>query len=521
MSTGAWAFLVAVATMAGVAGLGIWYTRGRSVTVEDFISARGSTSGLTAMATAVASVMGAWILFAPAEAATWAGLVGIIGYGVGQAAPIVAFAVVGPRMRRIMPEGHSLTEFVWFRYGRATYAVVLTITVLYMFTFLAAEMGAIARAVQLVTGSPLLVTLALVGGATLAYTVYGGLRASIFTDNLQFVVMVPLLVLLLGVAISELGGWSAAFDPVRETAPALLSLSHQPGIEFGITLIIAILAANLFHQGFWQRVYAARTDGDLRLGFLWAGVIVVPMVVVGGLFGLWAVGRGLITDESPASIALFTLALDVLPGWALVALTALALALVMSSMDTLLNGIASVFTSDLPRLRNTLLNSIARAFTNEPNINIGIQPAAVLRSSRVITGLLIVPSMAVGYAFDSVLYLFLIADLVCAGAMVPVFLGVYVRRYTGTGAALSALSGIAAGALFNPTKSHAGRWTLDPLTDIWHILASGNLRGSFLVAVVVSSIVAAGFVAAERRRSGAGYDFAALSRQVRSLEEGR
>ncbi|MCH7655532.1 MAG: Na+/proline symporter [Chloroflexi bacterium] len=500
MSTGAWAFLVAVATMAGMAGMGIWYTRGRSVSVEDFISARRSTSGLTAMATAVASVMGAWILFSPAEAATWAGLVGIIGYGLGQTAPIVAFAILGPRMRRIMPEGHSLTEFVWFRYGRATYAVVLVITLLYMFTFLSAEMGAIARAVRLVTDAPLLLTLVLVGGATLAYTVYGGLRASIFTDNLQFLVMVPLLVLLLAVAVSRLGGWSGAFDPVQEVAPALLSLSHRPGIEFGITLIIAILAANLFHQGFWQRVYAARTDGDLRLGFLGAGVIVLPMVIAAGLFGLWAVGRGLVTPETPGSIALFTLALEVLPGWALVALTALALALVMSSMDTLLNGLASVFTTDLPRIRP------------------GLAGPALLRSSRIITALLIVPSMAVGYAFDSVLYLFLIADLVCAGAVVPVFLGMYARRFSGTGAAVSAISGIAAGAVFFPTRSLAGWWTLDPLTSIWHILASGNLLGSFFVAVAVSSVVAAGFAFAERRRPGAGYDFEALSRQVHSLE---
>ncbi|MCH8961824.1 MAG: hypothetical protein IH820_11025, partial [Bacteroidetes bacterium] len=55
---------------------------------------------------------------------------------------------------------------------------------------------------------------------------------------------------------------------------------------------------------------------------------------------------------------------------------------------------------------------------------------ALLRSSRIITALLIVPAMAVGYAFDSVLYLFLIADLVCAGAMVPVFLGGLLRMFT-------------------------------------------------------------------------------------------
>ena len=97
----------------------------------------------------------------------------------------------------------------------------------------------------------------------------------------------------------------------------------------------------------------------------------------------------------------------------------------------------------------------------------------------------------------------------------------YVRRFGGTGAAVSAISGIVAGALFFPTKSLAGWWTLDPLTDLWHILASGNLLGSFLVAVIVSSAVAAGFGAAERRRSGAGYDFAELSRHVHGLDEAR
>lgn len=501
MSISTWALLIAVLSMASMSAIGLLYVRARRLTVEDFISARASTGGFTSMATVVASVMGAWILFSPAEAATWAGLVALIGYGIGQAAPIFAFMVVGPRLRKLAPHGHSLSEFVWYRYGRAMYLFTLGVIVLYMFTFLAAEMGAIARAVRLVTDAPLMVTLLLVGGFTLVYTVYGGLRASIFTDRIQFALIMPLLLVVLIATLSAMGGWSAAFQPIRDSSDALLQIGHQPGIEFGLTLIIAILAANLFHQGFWQRVYAARSDADLRRGFLTAGAIVIPMIIAAGLFGLWAVGAGLVNADQPGSIALFTLALEVLPGWVLVVLVALALMLVMSSMDTLLNGIASVFTADLLRVR--------------PNLG----TKRLLSSARLITTLLILPAIIVGFAFDSVLYLFLIADLVCAAAMVPVFVGMWEPRLSGTGAVMSASMGVAIGALFFPTKGLAGWWTWTDLTDIWHILASGNLLASFLFAVVISTIVAGGFVLAAQRQGNQEFNFDLLNTGVNGPEE--
>ena len=506
MSVGSWAFLVAIITMVAFAGLGVAYTRRRAVTIEQFLTARRTTGGTTATATLVASIMGAWILLSPAEAATWAGLVGLVGYGLGQAAPILVFLVVGPRMRRLMPQGHSLSEFVWFRYGKAMYGFALAVMVFYMFVFLAAEMTGIAKAVGLISDVPLGLTAVLVGLATLGYTVYGGLRASIFTDNLQFLLIYPLLLVVMLAVLVQLGGWGPAFDSTREVAPALLSMSHRPGIEFGITLIIAILAANMFHQGFWQRVYACKTERDLRTGFLWAGVLVGPLVIGGGLFGLWAVGRELINAEN-ASVALFVLALDVLPGWAVVTLMALALVLVMSSMDTLLNAIASTFTSDLPRLR--------------PQWG----ARRLLGSSRVITVVLAGPAMAIAAQGYSVLYLFLIADLVCAGAVVPVFLGLYVRRFTGLMALASAVLGIAAGALFFPTPDfpdpvRSAWWSLSSLTSWWHILKSGDLLASFLAALVVSTAVAVSLsLLASLRRTGKAYDFTELATQVRLIED--
>ncbi len=498
MSTADWGIAAAVLTALGMAFLGVAATRGRKPSLDEYITARGSTSSWGALASVVASVMGAWILFSPAEAATWAGIAGLTGYAVGQAAPVAAFWAVGVRMRRLMPNGHSLTEFVWHRYGRGMFLAVLAIVVLYMFTFLAAELGAIARAVQLVTGTPLLVTLVMVAGATLAYTVYGGLRASIVTDGVQFAIIVPLLAALFIAGIVALGGWDAAMAPVRESAPHLLDWGFQPGVEFGITLVIAILAANLFHQGFWQRVYAADSEAAVRRGYLIGALVVLPMVLATGLFGLWAVGRGV---GSPGAISLFSLALEVLPSWVLVVLVVLALALVMSSIDTLLNGIVSALTTGLPNL-------LGPART----------PRRLLGPARWATVALAVPAVAVGYAFDSVLYLFLIADLVCAGAVVPTFAGLYERRLSGRGALVATLAGIGTGALFFPKPDLSGWWTWDGLTGVWHVLASGNLLGSFLVALVVSTAVAAVWVGASRRGGGAGFDFATLG-SVRTLEE--
>ncbi|MEX2430800.1 MAG: Na+/proline symporter, partial [Dehalococcoidia bacterium] len=153
-----------------------------------------------------------------------------------------------------------------------------------------------------------------------------------------------------------------------------------------------------------------------------------------------------------------------------------------------------------------------------PRLRPHFQGALLLRSSRVITALLVLPAIAVGYAFDSVLYLFFIADLVCAGAVVPVFAGMFSRRLSGTGAAVGAIAGILAGALFFPTPSLAGWWTFEPLTNVWHILASGNLLGSFLVALVVSTVTVAGFILAGSRERQ--YDFRELSASVHLLKEG-
>ena len=491
------AIAIAVVAAAAFVAAGVLGVRRYRLNMEEYLVARGSARANVATATLVASVIGAWILFSPAEAGTWAGIAALIGYGIGQAAPLAAFVLVGPRMRRLMPDGHSLTEYVWHRFGPAMYVFALIVILFYMFIFLSAELTGFALAFNIVADTPLAVTAVIVGVLTVAYTAYGGIRASIFTDRIQFAIILPLLLLAFVVAVVALGGFGEALDPVRADNPQLLALDHRPGLEFGLTLFVAILAANMFHQGFWQRVYTARDDQALRRGFAVAGAIVIPAIIIAGLLGIMAVGKGLVGDDAPASVALFSLVQEVMPTWAVVAVLLLALVLVMSSLDTLLNGIASAVTSDLARFK--------------PNFS----GALLLKSSRWITVVLVVPAIVIASQGYSVLYLFLIADMVCAAAVFPVFWGLYSKHFGGAAALASSVVGLVVGTLFFPTPDapYLTGWIID-------IEWATQLLVSFGLALGASTLMSLALTALSRRtKSAPAYDYSKLKDQVRLIAE--
>ena len=54
-----------------------------------------------------------------------------------------------------MPNGNTLTQFVLIRFGKAMFRLVLLLTIMYMFVYFAAEVTAIAKVVNLMSGFPL------------------------------------------------------------------------------------------------------------------------------------------------------------------------------------------------------------------------------------------------------------------------------------------------------------------------------------------------------------------------------
>jgi len=418
----------------------------------------------------VASCFGVWILIGPAEAATWGGLGAVMGYALGQACPYLAFRIFGKRLRTIMPNGNSLTQFVYIRYGFLALRVILFITIFYIFIYLCAEVTAIAKIVNLITGLSLWKTSLLILITTLIYTLRGGLRISILTDKFQFII-ISLFLIFIFYFLFFSGSINISKELITLNTGSLISPKYFYGYTAGITFFIAVFATNLFDQGMWQRVFSAQSDMDLDIGFRNAFFIIFPVVLILGFCGIIGVSLGL--SKGPSTI-IFSLLLQnqaqVLSSIILI----LALTLVISSMDTLINAISSL-----------LIIEGKKFITFNSNVS-------YLNFSRVV---LIILSIIIFYISSqglSVLYMFLLADLLCCAAAVPVFYGMFKDNISQNNTIIAIISGLIFGLLLFPNVTFqksilVGVLFSSSIFPSW--ISTALLFWSFVLAIIIPLIV--------------------------------
>lgn len=386
--------------------------RGSSTDADDYLTARNSQDARTLGLSFMASGLGAWILFAPPEIGAFVGPIALAGYAVGAALPFLVFAWIGSAIRQRLPRGRSIGEYANQRFGPMMRRWIAALSVLYMMCFLTAELTAVGGITALLSELPPALSVLGVAIATLIYTTVGGLRASIVTDSWQAWLLI-LLLAVVGVALAWVmpGAVTVPSAGTSGTGPTLQAAPLGVQVSVALTLVIAVTAANLFHQGYWQRVWAARDGRALGRG-AWLGALttVAAIALVGGL-GLHAAGVGIPLGEPP--LPFFALVKQAGPWLSLITLV-LAIALVASSVDTLQNGIASLLTTETA--------------------------SATVTRARWITVLLMVPVVLIALQGLSVLRLFLIADLLCTTAVIPVLLGLW-RRMTAGAALAGALAG--------------------------------------------------------------------------------
>ncbi len=481
------AIAVAVVALLATAAVGFRTVDGPAASTELLLSAHGRASEGTVAASVLASSMGVWILLAPAEAgAAFGGVPAVLGYALGSAVPLLLFVPVGARLREIMPEGHSLTEYVLTRFGPRFYGFVLVVSLFYMFVFLAAEMTGVALALSLVAGVPPTVTAILVGSLALAYTAYGGLPASLATDTAQAVLLIPLLVVGFAGSLLALGGVGEVHATITATAPETLALTNPTGVEFGLYVGLAVVGANMLNQGLWQRVWAAESTDAVRRGFGLAALAVVPMVFLAGMFGVVAGGLGVVGDAP--GIALFSVVDAALPEWVAVLLVGIATLLVASSADTMLNAIAALVTVDAVRV------------LDDPD------DMTLRRVARLLTLVVATAAVVVGAQGYDVLALFLLADLFGAAVFVPFLLGLFQPALTENGALLAGIAGVGIGLAYFPITNPL-------LTALGVPLPAPSFLHSFAGATGLSLVVSLAAIAS----SDAAFEFDALSAGVARL----
>ena len=385
--------------------------------------------GLFSLTTSLtASALGAWILFGPASAATWGGMGAIIGYSLGTAFPMFFLIYLGKKIRKEFPKGSSLIEFMRRKFGKSLFKLILLMTIFYMFIFLCAEVTAVAILINYISGTELWITALIVLIATLTYTLYGGLRASIFTDNIQMIVIGVLLVISASYIITFAGS-EFSFSYVKEKNPQLLSGSYIPSYTAGLTFFIAVAATNLFHQGNWQRVYAAKDQQTLQKSLIISFFIIVPIVFFMGFAGMVSFS---IDPSNRPDLGFFTLLLKEQTEMLALIIVTLGLALTISTVDTLVNAISSLFVVD-----------------GKATFNLNKKTDYLKLSKYFIIFLSVIAFIVASKGYD-VLYLFLLADLFCCAFVLTVFLSFYNKSIDEKTAYASIIVGLIGGFLLFP-----------------------------------------------------------------------
>ncbi len=443
--------------------VGIFYSL-KNKGLNNYLVANRDINTLSLTTSFVASALGAWILFGPSSAATWGGIGAVIGYSLGTAFPLFVLYFLGDKFRRFFPKGKSLTEVIRIKFGKRLFKLILCLSIFYMLIFLIAEVTAVSMLIKYISGISLWKTSLIVIVSSLVYTLHGGLRASIFTDNIQFIIIILLLLFSFNY-LNSFNNNEFNFDFVRQNKPFLLSSSYLPNFTAGLTFFIAVAATNLFHQGNWQRVYAAKNIKILRKSLIFAFLIILPVVFFMGFTGLVAISKNpnLVPD-----LAFFSLLLNDQVLIITIILIILAISLTISSIDTLINAISSLIIVDL----NKIIKFKGDYFKLSKFIIVGLSIIAFFISSR---GL-------------SILYLFLLADLLCCSAVLSIFYGFYNKNLNKSNIYIAILFGLFFGLMLFPSPDFSKSiliGILFPISNFPAFMSQSLLFMSFLVATFV------------------------------------
>jgi Na+/proline symporter len=335
---------------------------------------------------------------------------------------------LGKKIRTEFPKGSSLVEYMRQKFGKSLFKLILLMTIFYMFIFLCAEVTAVAVLINYISGTDLWITALIVIISTLTYTLYGGLRASIFTDNIQMFVIAVLLLITISY-ITLFSGENFSFSFIESKNPQLLSSSYIPSYTAGLTFFIAVAATNLFHQGNWQRVYAAKNYETLKKGLIISFLIIVPIVFLMGFIGMVSFS---IDPTNRPDLGFFTLLLKEQTELLSLLIIVLGLALTISTVDTLVNAISSLFVVD-----------------GKATFNFDKKTDYLKLSKYFIIVISIVVFFVASKGFD-ILYLFLLADLFCCSFVLTVFYSFYNKKINEKTAYISIIAGLIAGILIFP-----------------------------------------------------------------------
>lgn len=415
--------------MACVLSIGFYYFNKNKSTEDYYVGSRSikaSHVGLSIVATDVGggfSIGLGGVGFMMGIAGSWLLFTGLIG------AWLTAVFLI-PKIKRIDAAEKFLTypDFLRYKYNDKVALVAAVISGIGYLGFTGGQMLAgakLASATILQTNpfgmDPIKFALLANAVVTILYTVIGGLKAVIYTDTIQWILLLSGLILVtIPATLIKIGGFSA----LKEALPAShFSLTNIDIITF-INWMVTIIPIWLIGMTLYQRMYACKNEEQAKKAWYIAGFFEYPVMAFTGVFlGMCA---RVVFPEADSEMALPMLIRDVLPIGVTGIVIASYFSAIMSTADSCLMASSGNFVNDI----------IERHFMKNTD------PKKSIRLSMIATGVIGTLAVILALQFTNVLSAILYAySFMVSGLFVPTVGAYFWDKSSSTGTMVGMISG--------------------------------------------------------------------------------
>lgn len=368
---------------------------------------------------------------------------------------------------------YTMPEFLERRYskGARTYLSVISI-VAYIMTKISVTIFAGALVFE-VLGMSFWTGAILVVLATGIYTIFGGLRAVIYTDMIQMFVFLAGAIAIIFFGLQELNGWEGMMETLASAksaegstvADAQFFNLWRPMSDPSFPWTGILFGAPILGVWYWctdqfivQRVLSARNQSEARKGTIFAGFLkLTPILlfVIPGIIAYALFQKGVIDLGGNPDKALPALVTQFLPtGFRGLVLAGL-LAALMSSLSSVFNSTSTLFTIDFYK-------RFVPTATERSLVRVG-QIATVVLVIISLAWIPVMKGMMEGGGFYK--YLQSIQAYISPPIAAAFLLGLFIKRINSTGAMLSLLTGFVIGTIRLVQEYRIGEGFITPAPD--------------------------------------------------------
>lgn len=398
-----------------------FYFTSKSKSKRDFLVAGHNVDENPAAFSIAATWIWAPALFVAAEKAYTQGIAGVFWFTVPNALCLVIFAYFALKLRDKFPRGITISEYMKTRFsGRVQKLYLIELIGLAICSF-AVQLLAGGKVVSTLTGIPFVWVTVAMAGIALIYSLFSGIKASIVTDYLQMILILLVSSLIVPWIIAK-GGFNTIIDGLGGISGEYSNIFNgYVAYSFGITASIGLLSGPFGDQSFWQRAFSIKRN-VLKKAFIKSAGIFVVVPILMSLLGFMAAGQGWVIADT--GIVNLETVVRMLPVWVVVPFVYMIMSGLVSTLDSNLCSISSIFGHDLMGGDLMINEELEDEFYGSASIFIGRLGMWILAIFAVIIAN--IPGM-------KILYLFLFYGTFRATTLLPTIISIVSERVTEKG----------------------------------------------------------------------------------------